>query len=221
MNTTKEINGKPTTDAVITVGTGRGFVIEVPVVTWDQACRERYVVTAAHCLPTIPLCSAERNLSEVTYKPLLSELGEAPYVWAECVFVNPVTDLAVLGHPDWEEWKDHANVYYEFVRSVTNPLRVGAAPGQRYDYTDDNDEEAWLLSLDRHWFECRVHYLHSFGPLYVYKTAEPIRGGMSGSPIVLADDTAIGVLTTTRGYVEGYGTPNPRLTSDLPGWLLW
>jgi hypothetical protein len=228
MNTTKEINGKPTTDAVITVGDGRGFVIEATVIQWDQIFSRRYVVTAAHCLPTIPLCGVEHDLSEVTYKSLLSELGEAPYVWAECLFVNPVADLAVLGNPDWK-WKDHANVYYEFVRSVTKPLKIGVAPGERYDPSMDNDGEAWLLSLDRHWFECRVHYLNDYGPLWVYKTAEPIRGGMSGSPIVLADDTAIGVLTTGHGWGEEfasrcedkYGTPNPRLMFDLPVWLTW
>jgi S1-C subfamily serine protease len=39
-----------------------------------------------------------------------------------------------------------------------------------------------------------------------------IKSGMSGSPIVDADGAAVGVVST--------GILNPRLSADLPGWLL-
>ena len=89
------------------------------------------------------------------------------------------------------------------------------------------DEEGWLQSLKGHWFGCRVQYING-GPLWVSDTAEPVQGGMSGSPVVSQDGAAIGVVTA--GTVEGEdyssrcedkdGSPNPRLTRDLPGWLL-
>jgi hypothetical protein len=51
-----------------------------------------------------------------------------------------------------------------------------------------------------------------------------IAGGMSGSPIVADDGSAIGIVCTSGGgtdldkHIEG--GPNPRLVNNLPGWLL-
>jgi hypothetical protein len=46
---------------------------------------------------------------------------------------------------------------------------------------------------------------------------------MSGTPIVVDDGSAIGVLSTSAGPAsEGHreGHPNPRLAGNLPGWML-
>ena len=48
--------------------------------------------------------------------------------------------------------------------------------------------------------------------------AESIRSDMSGSPIVTEIGTAIGVVCTAAAPWED--GPNPRLTHNLPGWLL-
>jgi hypothetical protein len=40
---------------------------------------------------------------------LLSPLGAEPHVWAECLFVDPVADLAVLGPVDGQELYDEAS----------------------------------------------------------------------------------------------------------------
>ena len=51
-----------------------------------------------------------------------------------------------------------------------------------------------MLSLDGTWFACRII---SFGlVLWVEAAAQPIKGGMSGSPIILPDGGAVGVLCT-------------------------
>jgi hypothetical protein len=56
----------------------------------------------------------------------------------------------------------------------------------------------------------------------VFNAAENIIGGMSGSPIVDDDGAAVGVLCTSSGGQKGSteGGPNPRLTHNLPGWVL-
>jgi hypothetical protein len=51
------------------------------------------------------------------------------------------------------------------------------------------------------------------GPLWIVEATQAIVGGMSGSPILAKNGSAIGVVTTPQG-------PNPRLASHLPGWLL-
>jgi hypothetical protein len=84
--------------AVLKVGGGRGFVVELG--------DDRYVITAAHCLPSFPPCLSFSDVSERTYKALLGPLGQEPTVWAECVFVDPIGDIAVLGAPDGQELPD-------------------------------------------------------------------------------------------------------------------
>jgi len=59
---------------------------------------------------------------------------------------------------------------------------------------------------------------HFGGPLWITHAAEGIRNEMSGSPIVTEIGTAIGVVCTAAAPWEG--GPNPRLTHNLPGWLL-
>ena len=77
---------------VITVGHGRGFVVE--------GAGERLVITAAHCLPSLPLAGPSFGLEARTYEPLLAPRGEPPRAWAVCRFVDPIADVAVLGSPD-------------------------------------------------------------------------------------------------------------------------
>ena len=55
---------------VITVGHGRGFVVE--------GAGERLVITAAHCLPSLPLAGPSFGIEARTYGPLLAPRGEAP-----------------------------------------------------------------------------------------------------------------------------------------------
>jgi hypothetical protein len=75
--------------AVITVGGGRGFVV-------NDEC----VITAAHCLPHLPPCCTASYPEERTYAKLLALLGGEPAIPAECRFADPVGDIAVLGAPD-------------------------------------------------------------------------------------------------------------------------
>ena len=58
---------------VITVGQGRGFVVE--------GVGERLVITAAHCLPSLPPALPSFGLEARTYGPLLARRGEAPRAW--------------------------------------------------------------------------------------------------------------------------------------------
>src|SRR5262249_44463616 len=74
--------------AVVTVGDARGFIIE--------HTQHRLVVTAAHCLPKLPPAHPASYNHERTWK-LLAPLGEKPAVRTECLFVDPIADIAVLG----------------------------------------------------------------------------------------------------------------------------
>jgi hypothetical protein len=77
------------TRSIIRVGDGRGFVIE------GEA--DQLIVTAAHCLPFFPPCMSFSDFHERTYQELLAPIGEEPIVWTECLFVDPISDIAILG----------------------------------------------------------------------------------------------------------------------------
>jgi hypothetical protein len=155
--------------AVVTVGEARGFVV----------CDERepstprlLVITAAHCLPYFPPCASASQTEDRTYKMLLGPLGERPTVWAECLFADPVGDIAVLGSPDTQDLQHEAERYDALTEAAT-PLPIADAP---------EDGHGWLLSLDGQWFQCTAQ--HNGGPLWLFNAVEGIIGGMSGSPIV-------------------------------------
>ena len=101
-------------------------------------------MTGAHCLPHVPPCHGGLYLEERTYPKLLASLGSEPTVWAECLFADPIADIAVLGSPDSQELFEQAEDYEALVESVT-PLKIVDAPEKG---------RAWLLSLDGEWVEC-------------------------------------------------------------------
>jgi hypothetical protein len=193
---------KEAKSAVITVGEGRGFVINGP----DD---DRLIITAAHCLPFLPPPDAAAYTEERTYQNLLGPLGSEPTVWAECLFVDPDADIAVLGTPDDQELWEQADAYKALVKSAT-PLSIADAPEKGH---------AWMLSLDGEWFRCAVQIIND-GPLWISKTAQPIAGGMSRSPIVLDDATAVGVVCLADVSTSPVGVSNPHLVRSLPGWFV-
>src|SRR5271169_434219 len=185
---------------VITVGHGRGFVVE--------GAGERLVITAAHCLPFLPPSLASFGLEARTYGPLLACRGEEPRAWAECRFVDPIADIAVLGSPD----NPHADEYKALTATAT-ALSIGGSLRNPVNFW----VPARVLSVDGHrWFSCTIR--HFGGPLWITHAAERVHGGMAGSPIVTEIGTAIGVVCTAAAPWEG--GPNARLSDNLPGWLL-
>lgn len=209
-------------DAIIRVGEGRGFVVAEP---GDDGTR--FVVTAAHCLPWFPPCASISFTEERTYMALLgpalrnagddlvrADWAKSRTVTAECLFVDPVADIALLGEPDNQMFSEQADEFEALVHSV-DPLAPARLTEPRC--------RAWLLSLDRRWFTCKVTNVGS-GPLWIQEAAEPIRGGMSGSPILTSDGQAIGIVVASSGSIDlephtEHG-PCPRLAQHLPGWFV-
>lgn len=189
------------TSAVLTVGDGRGFVI--------NSQRGPLVVTAAHCLPFFPPCATMSYFEERTYQRLLGPLNEKPAVWAECLFADPIADLAVLSSPDTQDLYRQADAYEALLDSTT-PIAIADAPAKG---------RGWLLSLAGTWFECSVEHINN-ERLWVGENAQPIEGGMSGSPIISDACAAVGVVCTGGEPSDRSASLNPRLWNDLPGWLL-
>ena len=184
---------KDNTAAVVTVGGGRGFVV-------GTKRGDRLVITAAHCLPHLPTGFSIAYTEERTYAELLSPLGQPPSVWAECLFVDPIADIAVLGSPDGQGLPSQADDWDNFTEAA-GVLNTGPCPAEA---------PAWLLGLEGMWFESPLTC--EGRALWLHQRPRPIESGMSGSPMIV-DDRAVGVVVTDAG-------PHPYLVKALPVWMV-
>jgi hypothetical protein len=223
-NTTPKL---PKPDCVVKVGGGRGFIIEyrtrlAPLalpgkVNLRKFTKLRLVVTAAHCLPKLPPAHMGAFYWERTYKDLLGNLaGSKNDVWAECLFVDPVADIAILDCPDEQEMDEQAEAYHALIDNAP-VLRIGQFQASG---------SGWVLALDNHWARTPLWLLS--GLYGISLSIGPTRPGMSGSPILNTEGRAIGVVTIgteavnskgERSEAEKHG-PQAILTRNLPGWLL-
>ncbi|MEO8593063.1 MAG: trypsin-like peptidase domain-containing protein [Candidatus Solibacter sp.] len=191
---------------VVTVGEGRGFVVET--------AQRLLIITAAHCLPFFPPPISFSGAEECTYRSLVGPLGRDPTISAMCYFADPIGDIAVLGPPD-EQLMSHQWDEYEAMLADARPFSVSESPTKG---------PAWLLSLKGEWFQCQV-WRPPNGQLFISQATKGIEGGMSGSPILAQDGSAMGVICTSDDppddtEISTEGGPHPALTLSLPGWLL-
>ncbi|MFL5287947.1 MAG: serine protease [Rhodopila sp.] len=213
INVTKPIAKQKWKHAIVTVGGGRGFIVEGK----DDI---RFIITAGHCLPQLPDSFPAAGTDERTYHRLIGRLDAEPTISAECIFVDPVSDVAVLAAPDSQEFSTEAEEYETLVTTCQEPLQVGGFlfDQQRRKFSPAlpaASNTAWLMSLKGKWFSCNIS---SRGRgLWITDATDAIRGGMSGSPIMAAGG-AIGVVSVAEG--KGLeGGPNPELAVNLPVWI--
>jgi len=144
-------------------------------------------------------------------------------VWAECIFVDPIADLAVLCEPDNQELSAEAEAYQRLIGEAV-PFNLGrlrftrprGAAGPRQAVSG-----ARMLSLDGDWFTCAIRSLGR--SLLIEDATQPIRSGMTGSPIILPDGSAVCVVCISSGSScadHREGGPNPLLFANLPAWLV-
>ena len=212
---------------VLRVGDGRGFAVRCRTHLEERMI----VVTAAHCLPpslpprepggprqSLPSCHPWRGLDECTYFQLLGPLDGECTVAAECMFVDPMADIAVLGQPDNQELSDDAAAYDTLMEDLA-PLTVVDAPAQGFELLTFEDcrvrnptpgeGPARVLSLEGQWCEGRITRRRN---MLAFEPRRLIVSGMSGSPIIDATGAAIGVVSDE--------TQNPVIVDSLSTWLV-
>jgi hypothetical protein len=182
------------TSAIVAVGAGRGFLVE-------KQNGERLVITAAHCLPFLPPSHPGSYPQERTYANLVGLVGGSGTIWVECLFVDPVSDIAVLGTSD-DQLFDESDAFDAFVEA--QPAFPLAAP-------PTVSIPVALMDLAGEWVPCTARLqgersLAVEGPIHAYAP------GTSGSPIVNEDGAAVG-LVSCGSYL------NPALARCLPVWV--
>jgi hypothetical protein len=197
--------------AVVNVGSGRGFIVEVRDV--------RYVISAGHCLPRIPQPTMLSDLDERTYLNIIGRLEGPQDVAGELLFLDVMGDVAVFGEPDSQELGMLAEGYRGVVESGP-AFRIGDM---------GRTAPVWLLGLSNRWSRGTAQTISAGGRILLSAVTGGIVRKMSGSPIIAADGRAIGIVScndwaNTAGEADlvsqtGSG-PQARLLRDLPGWLV-
>jgi hypothetical protein len=198
------VNPDLATKSLLRVGDGRGFIVAKRGSPW-----RRYVITAAHCLPIVPDPLGVR-VGEEVFENLLGPLGGENTVWAQCLYVDPIADAAVL-HYVRGEGPDRSEAYGELVDLLT-PLRLGTAAPM--------ETPAFLVALDGRLISCTVRDSVD-GQLYIANAIDGIADGMSGTPVIRQDGAVVGIVS--RAIEEHDGTTegtSPHLATTIPGWLL-
>jgi hypothetical protein len=134
----------------------------------------------------------------------MGSLGTKPTVWAECLFADPIADIAVIGQPDSQELGDEADAYQNLLASTT-PFLIADASKQGHEARGSG----LVLSLVGDWVQCSITRYKDVLSIDPAKLVVP---GMSGSPILSVKGQAIGVVST-----GGSGSDlNAVLTDNLP-----
>ena len=184
--------------SIVRVGSGRGFVAEVPHPRLARFV-ERVVITAAHCLPELPPPHPAAAIVERTHGSLIGVLSEQPAIACEVLFADPISDVAILGTPDDQELSELADAYSQFVESVP-ALRIGSPA----------TTPAWRLSLCGKWIQGTIQGRSYRGITADWKS--PAESGMSGSPIIQSG-RAVGLVSVGNDF-------DPVLMRSLPGWSI-
>jgi hypothetical protein len=218
------------TDCVVKVGGGRGFVVvnrvripemEIPGhphIKMRAFHTNRLIVTAAHCLPKLP--RADQKADAAVYKLLGTLDGKKKNILAECLFADPVADVAVLGSPDGQMYFEEAEPYDELIPDDGPFLKIA----------EPKNGPGWVLSLKNKWCRTTItvfQNLGNFGPSLAIGPDGPLDAGMSGSPILNDDGEAVsliasGAFTSKPGgkLKKEQAGGQPILARRLPEWLL-
>lgn len=196
---------------VIAVGAGCGFTV--------KGKRGRYVITAAHGLPSLPPPSIVPSESGVIYRleagrdrtgtvapALPAGTPGAPAgmrrLFSRCLFVSLTADIAVLGEPDDV---DEALVFAALVDRVP-PFAISVPA----------DGPASIPSLGGGLAPCTVKRHGTCLSVHLPHAAD----APPGSPIVAPDGSAIGIVVADGRVRSLSQSPQPILVDQLPGWLL-
>jgi hypothetical protein len=204
----------PDTRCVLRVGDGRGFIVEhryrVKLPTGNRFLTQRFVITAAHCLPQLPPAHGASYTEERTYANLLGPLGGKASIWAECWFVDPVGDIAVLGEPDNQNLDQEYDGFCQLVE--TAPVVPIGRWASTIQISSEVEQSGWMLSLAGQWVEMPLRYFQGMhGTSVSIRESKP---GQSGSPILNQRGEAIALVAL--GSSNNEWSPQPVLCRDLP-----
>jgi len=169
------------------------------------------IITAAHCIDYG--CNGEMVLGEYYIEEIKAggrELKVTPLA------VEPVSDIAVLGSLDDQEFGNEANDFKKFCEH-TRPV-----PLCRSEFEPFREFRVHIRTHKKTWVTGSAMKCRDDAAVLQVKSNEPIVGGTSGGPIINDSGELVGIVSNfnlvneVNPESEGIA-PRPHLT--LPVWL--
>jgi hypothetical protein len=169
------------------------------------------VLTAAHCVTYTN--DATMALGEHFSEMLQTAQGE---LQVAPLAVEPVTDIAVLGALDYEEFPQEVEAFETWCASTP------AVPVCFQDVLLFEPFPVYIYTHIEQWVEARATVTRADLPRLWVEVSAPLESGTSGSPIVTPDGAVIGIVSNTGSrddVMVCYGI-HPRASLALPAWVL-
>lgn len=134
---------------------------------------------------------------------------------ADTLFIEPCSDIAILGPADGQEARELCETYEEAAAAVA-PIRICRTiprPGEKFP--------VWIRTHFRTWVSGTAEYFH--GGTFFLDSDTQIRGGTSGGPVVNASGELVGLVSIASdisGSTNRCSTSGPFATLALPGWFM-
>lgn len=177
------------------------------------------ILTAAHCLEFDNDSGSRLILGEHVHFEIETAGGST--LKAAPLFIESISDIAVLGPLDRYAYDDEWVEAYETFRETTGPVALWMGRAARSPSAPEAGEFGIRIRThEKRWISGTASVFPAGRPHLWMKTDERIDGRMSGGPIVNDSGELVSVVTAAGGYL---GTTNeghaPLLRHALPEWL--
>jgi len=177
------------------------------------------LLTAAHCLEFDNDSGSRLILGEHVHFEIETAGGDT--LKAAPLFIESISDIAVLGPLDRYAYDDEWVEAYETFRERTGPVALWKGEATRpSSATLEGEFGIRILTHEKRWISGTASVFLAGRPHLWMKTEERVDGRMSGGPIVNDSGELVSVVTAAGGYL---GTTNeghaPLLRHALPEWL--
>lgn len=180
-----------------------------------------FILTAAHCIGY--KMTGAMALGEYSIEKIETQRGQllvTPYA------VEPVSDIAILGALDNQEFFDEVDAYEEFCQD-TDPVAINTQEFPRFEKFP-----VYIYRQPGDWQLGRAMQVRPNTNTLALETSEKVAGGASGGPIVNSQGELLGIVSWTSETNTAMRGPNcqetgrrydgvlPRPHLSLPAWAV-
>lgn len=188
-------------------------IIEMATITIPQKggqgilVKNQMILTAAHCVDYS--LSGGMVLGDYYIEEIKTQSGNLK-VTPLCI--EPLSDIAVLGALDNQEFFSEVEQFDEFCRN-TQPIRIC-----RTKLEVAKKYKIFIFSHEKKWITGYAQLVAPESYTFMIEPDEQIKGGTSGSAIVNEKGEIVGIVSNCSESDEPVGgAPRPHLT--LPVWI--